>query len=285
LRPFRPQRSREAASVGGSLSVATAQARENDSRVLLAATGVKKRFGGFDVLDDVSFEVGEGKLVGIVGTNGAGKSTLFAVVSGQVDADAGSITFAGSDITRLAPQRRARLGLGRTFQVPREFAHLTVRENFLVAARCEYGETLRSVFGGWPRVEREQKALRERADGWIQFLGLTRVAGESAGALSGGQKKLLELGRMLMTEPQCILLDEPFAGVNPVLVDEISQRIRDLNTTRRIAFVVIEHHLTALQALVQHLYVMDRGRVIADGDPMSVLAEPRVLEAYMGGVI
>jgi branched-chain amino acid transport system ATP-binding protein len=261
------------------------QALGDAPRALLAAIGVTKRFGGFNVLDDVSFEIGASRLVGIVGTNGAGQSTLFAVVSGQVHADSGSVTFAGSDITRLAPLRRARLGLGRTFQVPREFAHLTVRENFLVAAPCEYGETLRSVFGGWPRVECEQRALRERANGWIEFLGLTRVAGELAGSLSGGQKKLLELGRVLMTEPQCILLDEPFAGVNPVLVEEISQRIRELNTTRGIAFVVIEHHLTALTALVQHLYVMDQGRVIANGDPASVLAEPRVLEAYMGGVI
>jgi branched-chain amino acid transport system ATP-binding protein len=253
--------------------------------VLLAATGVKKRFGGFTVLDDVSFEVGEGGLVGIVGTNCARKSTLFAVVSGQIEADEGGVNFAGRDITGLAPVRRARLGLGRTFQVPREFAHLTVRENFLVAARCEYGETLRSVFGGWHRVDREQRELRTRADGWIEFLGLVRVAGELAGSLSGGQKKLLELGRMLMTEPRCILLDEPFAGVNPVLVDEISQRIRELNATHGIAFVVIEHHLTALKALVQHLYVMDQGRVIADGDPAAVLAQPRVLEAYMGGVI
>ena len=260
-------------------------ARASHADALLVATGVEKQFDGFKVLDDVSFEVDAGRLVGIVGTNGAGKSTLFAVVSGQVAIDAGSVTFAGEDITRFTPVRRARLGLGRTFQVPREFAHLTVRENLLVAAQCEYGETLRSVFGGWGRVHREQRALRERADGWIEFLGLTRVARESPGALSGGQKKLLELGRMLMTEPRCILLDEPFAGVNPVLVDEISQCIRDLNATRGIAFVVIEHHLTALKALVQHLYVMDQGRVIADGDPASVLAQPRVLEAYMGGVI
>jgi branched-chain amino acid transport system ATP-binding protein len=261
------------------------QAPGSDASALLAARGVEKHFGGFKVLDDVSFAVGAGGLVGIVGTNGAGKSTLFAGVSGQIDADAGSITFAGDDITRLAPVRRARMGLGRTFQVPREFAHLSVRDNFLVAAPCEHGETLRSVFGGWRRVDREQRALRERADGWIEFLGLTRVAGASAASLSGGQKKLLELGRMLMTEPRCILLDEPFAGVNPVLVEQISQCIRDLNTTRGIAFVVIEHHLTALKALVQHLYVMDRGRVIADGDPVRVLAQPRVLEAYMGGVI
>jgi branched-chain amino acid transport system ATP-binding protein len=272
--------------VPGAMSAVTKpHASDAAQPVLLAATSVKKRFGGFDVLDDVSFEVGAGRLVGIVGTNGAGKSTLFAVVSGQLDADSGSVSFAGTDITRLPPLRRARLGLARTFQVPREFAHLTVRDNFLVAARCEYGETLRSVFGGWPRVQREQKSLRERTHGWIEFLGLTRVAGELAGSLSGGQKKLLELGRLLMNEPRCILLDEPFAGVNPVLVDEISQRIRALNATRGIAFVVIEHHLTALKALVEHLYVMDRGRVIAHGDPASVLAKPRVLEAYMGGVI
>lgn len=252
---------------------------------LLAAVGVHKSFDGFKVLDDVSFAVPERGLTGIVGTNGAGKSTLFAVVSGQLDADGGRVTFADTEITGLPLLRRARLGLGRTFQVPREFAHLTVRENFLVAARREYGETLRSVFIGWGRVRREERTLVERADGWIEFLNLRQVADKPAGTLSGGQKKLLELGRMLMTEPQCILLDEPFAGVNPVLVEEISARIRELNAAHGIAFVIIEHHLEALKALVQHLYVMDQGRVIADGEPAAVLAEPRVLEAYMGGVI
>jgi branched-chain amino acid transport system ATP-binding protein len=252
---------------------------------LLAAEGVHKSFDGFKVLDNVSFAVPERALTGIVGTNGAGKSTLFAVVSGQLDADAGRISFADADITGLPPVRRARRGLGRTFQVPREFAHLTVRENFLVAARRDYGETLRSVFIGWKRVQREERVLCRRADGWIEFLNLQHVADAPAGTLSGGQKKLLELGRMLMLEPQCILLDEPFAGVNPVLVEEISDRIRELNVSHGIAFVIIEHHLEALKALVQHLYVMDQGRVIADGDPAAVLAEPRVLEAYMGGVI
>ncbi len=252
---------------------------------LLAAVGVCKSFDGFKVLDDVSFAVPERGLTGIVGTNGAGKSTLFAVVSGQLDADGGRVSFADADITGLRPMRRARLGLGRTFQVPREFAHLTVRENFLVAARREYGETLGSVFFGWGRVQREERTLRDRADGWIEFLNLKKVTDKPAGTLSGGQKKLLELGRMLMTEPKCILLDEPFAGVNPVLVEEISTRIRELNNSHGIAFVIIEHHLEALKALVQHLYVMDQGRVIADGEAAAVLAEPRVLEAYMGGVI
>ena len=253
--------------------------------VLLAADGVSKSFDGFKVLDNVSFTVTERGLTGIVGTNGAGKSTLFAVVSGQLDAEAGRVRFSDTDITRLPPMQRAKLGLGRTFQVPREFSHLTVRENLLVAAQREYGETLLSVFIGWNRVRREEKTLLERADDWIEFLNLKNVANKPAGTLSGGQKKLLELGRMLMLEPKCILLDEPFAGINPVLVEEISQKIREINITKGIAFVIIEHHLGALKALVQHMYVMDQGRVIADGEPSAVLSEPHVLEAYMGGVI
>jgi branched-chain amino acid transport system ATP-binding protein len=252
---------------------------------LLSAAGIRKSFDGFVVLDDVSFAVPERGLTGIVGTNGAGKSTLFAVVSGQLDADSGRVVFGGEDITGLPPRRRAGLGLGRTFQVPREFAHLSVRDNFLVAAPREYGETLRSVFVGWGRVTREERVLLERADGWIAFLNLTAVADAPARTLSGGQKKLLELGRMLMQEPRCILLDEPFAGVNPVLVGEISARIRELNATRGIAFVIIEHNLQALKALVRHLHVMDQGRIIADGEPAAVLTEAHVLEAYMGGVI
>jgi len=252
---------------------------------ILAATGISKMYGEFRVLDRVSFEVPERGLVGIVGTNGAGKSTLFAAVSGQLKPDAGSVIFDGDEIGSLPPMRRAQRGLGRTFQVPREFKHLSVRENLLAAAPREYGETLRSVFVGWSRVAREETSLGETAEGWMSFLNLAGVANQLAVNLSGGQKKLLELGRVLMLDPKCILLDEPFAGVNPVLIDEISSRIRELNASRGIAFVIIEHHLEALRALVQHLYVMDQGRVIAEGDPVAVLDDPRVHEAYMGGVI
>lgn len=252
---------------------------------LLLAERIGKRFDGFPVLEDVSFDVPVGGLTGIVGTNGAGKSTLFAAVSGQLAADSGHVRFNGEDITALSALERANRGLGRTFQVPREFTHLSVRENLLAAAPREYGETLRSVFIGWRRVGREERILVEQADGWLEFLNLKDVADLPSGRLSGGQKKLLELGRVLMRSPRCILLDEPFAGVNPVLVGELSTRIRELNAQRGIAFVIIEHHLEALKALVAHLYVMDQGRVIADGDPVAVLADPRVHEAYMGGVI
>jgi branched-chain amino acid transport system ATP-binding protein len=252
---------------------------------LLVAHGISKRFGGATVLDDVSFSVPHGGLTGIVGTNGAGKSTLFAVISAQIEADTGQVSFDGEEITALTTVARAQRGLGRTFQVPREFAHLSVRENLLAAAPRDYGETLRSVFIGWGRVAREEAMLRERAEHWLAFLNLRQVADVLAGRLSGGQKKLLELGRVLMRAPKCILLDEPFAGVNPVLVGEISARIRDINAEQGIAFVIIEHHLEALKALVGHLHVMDQGRIIAHGDPALVLADPRVHEAYMGGVI
>ncbi len=259
-------------------------ARAGDAPALLSAARVGKRFDGFTVLSDVSIELPARGLTGIVGTNGAGKSTLFAIIGGQIAADDGEIRFDGAPITALPAQRRASLGIGRTFQVPREFASLSVRENLLVAAHREYGETLRSVFAGRRRVAQEEAQLGSRADEWLQFLNLAAVAHQPASLLSGGQKKLLELGRMLMLEPRCILLDEPFAGVNPVLVGEISERIRTLNVERGIAFLVIEHNLRALKALVRHLYVMDQGRVIAQGDPEAVLSDPRVHEAYMGGV-
>ena len=250
----------------------------------LIVRDIAKSWGGFRALDGVSFEMESTGLLGIIGPNGAGKSTLFSVVSGFIAADAGNVSLDGAALDRLGPAARARAGMIRTFQVPREFHHLTVRENLMAAAPGQSGEGLVGLFLRPGRVRAEEAAIRAEADAAIDFLRLTRVADTPAGRLSGGQKKLVELGRALMAEPRLILLDEPFAGVNPVLIEEIMDRIRDLNA-RGIGFLVIEHDLGALSRLVPRFVVMDRGRVLAAGAPDDVLADPAVREAYLGGAV
>lgn len=252
--------------------------------MMLSVENVTRQFGGFKAVDGVSLQLAEREILGIAGTNGAGKSTLFAAIAGQQPADAGRICFDGHDITRLPPYRRARLGLVRTFQVPREFKSLSVHQNLLAAAANPQGERLLNAFVRTRSLREHEAQLVAKADGILQFLNLTRVRDKLAGGLSGGQKKLVELGRVLMLDPRCILLDEPFAGVNPVLIEEICERVRELHA-RGIAFIVIEHHLQALKALSQRMIVMDRGRILAEGDPHTVLDDPRVQEAYMGGVV
>lgn len=249
----------------------------------LSVRKVQKSFGGFRALDDVSFEMAAGGLLGIIGPNGAGKSTLFSVISGFLAADAGGVSFDGRALDRMGAAARARAGMVRTFQVPREFHHLTVAENLMAAAPGQSGEGLFGLFLRPGRVRAEEAAIRAEAEATMDFLRLSPVAGTPAGRLSGGQKKLLELGRALMAKPRLILLDEPFAGVNPVLVGQIMERIAALNA-RGIGFLVIEHDLGALSRLVPRMLVMDRGRVLAEGAPDAVLAEPAVREAYLGGV-
>lgn len=248
----------------------------------LSIRDVSRAFGGFQALDHVSLELPADGLSGIIGPNGAGKSTLFAVVSGFIPADSGSVALAGRALDRLAPAARARAGLVRTFQVPRPFHHLTVRENLLAAAPGQAGEDLIGLFLRPARVRAQEAALADEVARIAAFLRLDRVAAEPAGRLSGGQKKLLELGRALMARPRTILLDEPFAGVNPVLIGEIAARIRELHA-QGIGFVIIEHDLQALSRLVPRLAVMDQGRIIADGTPDAVLADAGVRAAYLGG--
>ena len=250
----------------------------------LDVQNVGKWFGGFRALEQVSLTVPEGGLVGLIGPNGAGKSTLFSVVSGFLPADEGMVTLNGRSLDGLGPPARVRAGLCRTFQVPREFRHLTVRENLRVAAPQQSGESLARLFLQPARIRAEEQAIGARVTEIIRFLKLDRVADSPSGTLSGGQKKLLELGRALMVEPKLILLDEPFAGVNPVLIAEIADHVRTLNA-RGIAFLIVEHNLDALARLVRHLYVMDRGRIMTSGEPETVLADARVLDAYMGGIV
>lgn len=251
---------------------------------LLSIYNITARFGGFRALDDVSLDVHDGELVGLIGTNGAGKSTLFSVATGYIPAGSGSVHFAGENITDLAVHWRVRRGLARTFQVPREFSNMTVFNNLMAAAPDQEGEKLTALMFARRKIAREEERTAERVNEVMAFLNLTRVADEPAGKLSGGQKKLLELGRLLMLEPKCILLDEPFAGVNPVLIEQLCDRVVELNK-RGVAVLIIEHNLAELARLVPRLYAMDRGKVIAQGTPDMVLADPGVREAYMGGVI
>ena len=248
----------------------------------LAVRHVSKAFGGFSALDDVSLELEAGALFGIIGPNGAGKSTLFAVISGFLPADAGVILLDGKNVAGLAPYTRAHAGMVRTFQVPREFRHLTVRENLMVAAPGQTGENLLNLFTRPGQIRRDEARIAKVVHDVLEFLRLADVADIPSGSLSGGQKKLLELGRALMVSPKLILLDEPFAGVNPVLIATIAERIRELNV-RGIGFLIIEHDLGALTRLVPQLAVMDRGRIIARGAPGKVLEDPIVGEAYLGG--
>jgi branched-chain amino acid transport system ATP-binding protein len=248
----------------------------------LIVKGVSKAFGGLQVLEEISFSVGPAERVGIVGPNGAGKSTLFAVISGFQRSDQGTVEFAGQQLSGLSPTRRARLGLVRTFQVPRPFGHLTVRENLVVAAPAQHGERLVSLFARPWKVGAQDRAMFVRADEVLSFLRLAHVADAPAGQLSGGQMKLLELGRVLMTNPKFVMLDEPFAGVNPVLIEQIAGHVRDLNA-QGVGCLIIEHNLAALSDLCPSLIALDGGRILATGTPDQVLSDPEVQNAYLGG--
>ncbi|MDX8469733.1 ABC transporter ATP-binding protein [Mesorhizobium sp. VK23B] len=248
----------------------------------LELEGLTKVYGVLPVVNHVSLKVPAGDIVGVIGPNGAGKSTLFSLITGFIDASEGQVRLDGKVIGTLSTVDRARSGMVRTFQVPREFSHLTVRQNLMAAAPKQSGERLINLFLRPGRIRSEERAVSREVDAMLEFLKLSHIAQTPAERLSGGQKKLLELGRALMTGAQLILLDEPFAGVNPVLIEEIADRIRELNSGG-IGFLIIEHDLGALTRLVTTLHVMDRGRLIASGEPAEVLANKVVREAYLGG--
>lgn len=250
---------------------------------LLVVEGLKRSFGGVHAVDGVSFRVTTGSITGLIGPNGAGKSTAVGTIAGALRPSAGSIEFDGQDITELAPMKRARRGLIRTFQTSSEFQRLTVLENLLVGAQNNPGETLLGalVRGGrsWRAHERELVTQARDLMGRFQ---MSDKENEWAGNLSGGQKRLLEIMRGLMAEPKLLLLDEPMAGVNPTLGRGIEEHLRRLND-EGLTMLMIEHELGVVERLCGRVVVMAQGKVISEGTMESLRSEQEVLDAYLVG--
>ena len=234
---------------------------------LVRGVGVVKRFGGIVANDAVDFAVAEGDLVGLIGPNGSGKTTLINVLTGHLEPDAGDVTVRGARVGGRPPHVYAAMGVARTFQLTQLWSRMSVLENMLVPG-------LTRPHSSWDEVTR-------RARGYLEFLRLSEVEHLQAKQLSGGQQKLLELGRCLMLEPAVLFLDEPFAGVHPRLRDELVERIRTLHEQGR-TFVVVDHDMESILRVSRRLVVMARGSKIADGDPAAVRADQTVLAAYAG---
>ena len=250
---------------------------------MIALDHIAMHFGGLKAVDDVSFAIPAGRITGLIGPNGAGKTTVFNIIAGRLFPTSGRVLFQGADITRLKPHQRSQRGLARTFQIPHEFARLTVLENLMVAGEAPLGENVINAVFGHRRFAAEEEALYHRAKATIAFLEIDRVTDEKAGNLSGGQKKLLELGRALMREPQIILLDEIGAGINRTLLGKIAEKIKQLNQERGLTFCLIEHDLDYVAQLCDSVVVMAQGRLLTQGTVAAVRQDERVIEAYFGG--
>jgi len=248
---------------------------------LLEIKGLRRSFYGLEVLRGVDLSVVEGGITGLIGPNGAGKTTLFNVVSGLVPPDAGEIRFDGRDMAGLSPDRVSRAGLVRTFQVARGFPRLSVFQHLMLYGRDQPGESLWQAIVGSKAVTLREAALAEKAWQTARFLRLDRLIDNPVTALSGGQKKLLEIGRALMAEPKLVLLDEPTAGVNPTLQNEIGERLLEL-PKRGIAVLLIEHDMGFIAQLCDPVIVMAEGQVLTQGKFEAVRADHRVREAYLG---
>ncbi len=243
---------------------------------------VSLSFGGIRAVDRCSFAVAEGSITGLIGPNGAGKTTLFNIVAGFLRPDSGRVFLDGADITGMRPDRLFHRGLVRTFQIPHEFSRMTVRENLMVVPPDQTGENLLSSWFSWGKVRRQDAAIADKAEEVLAFLNIAHVADELAGNLSGGQKKLLDLGRTMMTDAKVVLLDEPGAGVNRTLLGDIVRAIHRLNKERGYTFCLIEHDMDVISELCDPIVVMAQGTVLMEGSMEAVRADPRVREAYLG---
>lgn len=252
-------------------------------QVILEVQDISKSFGGLRAVDHCSFSVQRGTITGLIGPNGAGKTTVFNAITGFIPPDTGRIMFRGEDISHLRPDQIFTRGLCRTFQIPREHGTMSVLENLMLVPMNQLGERVWNALFRHGAVAREEYRHRDKALEVLEYLQLTHVRDEYAANLSGGQKKLLEMGRMLMAEPELILLDEPAAGVNRTLLKNITNNIETLARERGITFLLIEHDMNMVMNLCDPVIVMSEGRKLVEGAPAEVRSNQAVLEAYLGG--
>ena len=249
---------------------------------MIVVEELHKHFGGFHAVDGASLKIRSGSITGLIGPNGAGKTTLFNVIAGRLPPTSGRVLMDGEDITGLAPHQLFHKGLLRTFQIAHEFASMSVRENLMMVPAAQAGETLWNSWFGRGKVAAEERALRDKADEVLDFLTIGHLADQKAGQISGGQKKLLELGRTMMVEAKIVFLDEVGAGVNRTLLNTIGDAIVRLNKERGYTFCVIEHDMDFIARLCDPVIVMAEGKVLAEGPVDQVRNDERVIEAYLG---
>lgn len=250
---------------------------------ILEVKGLVKNFGGLRAVNNCSFAVKQGTITGLIGPNGAGKTTVFNLITGFYKPDAGRVIFKGEEITDLPPHRVFHKGICRTFQIPREFGEMTVLENLMLVPPNQLGEWLWGPLFLSRRVKRQEGEIQEKALGVLEFVDLLHLKDEYAKNLSGGQKKLLELARTMMADPELVLLDEPGAGVNPTLLRRLVEAIERLCRERGVTFFLIEHDMNLVMSLCNPVVVMSEGCKLMEGTPAEVQRDKRVLEAYLGG--
>ncbi len=243
---------------------------------VLAVSGLTRRFGGIVAVDGVSFEVRPGEILGIIGPNGSGKSTLFNCILGQIRPTSGTVHLDGEDVTGLKPSALNRRGVGRTFQLLQVFPQLSVRENLILAGQEHVGTMLTRLVG------RRDAGLTEEVETMLGFFRLRALAEAPAGSLSYGQQKLLDAAMAFMAGPRLVLLDEPAGGVNPTMLGDLAERLAAVNREQGATMVVIEHNMDFIMGLCHRVLVLAEGRVLKEGAPEEVRADPAVIEAYLG---
>lgn len=253
--------------------------------IVLSVAGLTKSFGGLQAVRGVNFDVKRGEIVGLIGPNGAGKTTTFNMIAGEFGPTSGKITLLGEDITGQRTDTLYHKGLMRTFQLSHEYARMTALENLMVAAPDQTGESIWASWFSNGKVKLREAEVIDLARDTLEFLGLTHVGEELAGNLSGGQKKLLEIGRTMMNDAKVVLLDEPGAGVNPTLMRKVGDMILQLNEERGYTFCIIEHDMDMIARLSNRVVVLAEGQVLMEGTMDEVRSDERVIDAYFGGEV